>query len=475
MASYQNLEQVLRSFDDAMQPLDDHDIHDLIAKRLKDDREAGQVPSPEAVAEWAAFMFVPEYHWRNGGWGSYYGPMWGGVTDEGKEVHTPDIHEFNSATFDYWGKRARAARHPVLKLRYADLCWEFQKRIGRVAPAIEMAHIVISSTMDATSRGLVKHGVDGKTKLARALSIALAISDHARVNEVRDAIVAYEDAVARDDALGLWGFSYDLIVDDKKVDKSSKLEAKIIDDLENRLTRLCAVREGKPVDAWGAEFAALRLAKYYRRNNRTEDVRRVLLAYGLAFEQLASGAAGMQATAWLRAVHDHYREFGLRNEAEAVLLKVREFAKRSHDEMGKYSQKLEIPKEEMERFLDHMTNGTFSDCLNRVAVEFLAEKQQVVDQLKKLRESAPLMSMMSISIVDKDGRPTAQIGGLDDDVEGRVAHQLSQNMQISGMFLYLTMDRVREKFALSGDDILNHLRQSPVFPEDGMSMIRAGL
>src|ERR1700678_3039945 len=108
-----NLSQMLCGFDDLLAPIEEI--------------EAGPVNPPELAAECAAFMFCPDYRWKDGGWASYYGPMFGGTTDEGKLVHTPDIHRFDSATFAYWAKRAREAKHPVLKVRYADLCWEFEK------------------------------------------------------------------------------------------------------------------------------------------------------------------------------------------------------------------------------------------------------------------------------------------------------------------------------------------------------------
>jgi hypothetical protein len=474
-AKPKKLAEVLRRFDDDTGALDEHDVHQAISKKLTDDRESGQSISSEDEAEWAAFMFCPEYDWKDGGWRSYYGPMWGCKSEDGKDSYTPDIHEFDATTFDYWAKRAREARHPVLKMRYADLCWEFQKRFGGAAPNVELAHIVIDATIHAAARKLVKHEVNGKKKLARALVIALAIHDKSRVAKVRDAIVDYEDTVARDEFAGLWGFSYDLIVDDKKIPKSPALVSKIIGDLEARLMRLCAVRDGKAFDPWGAKNAALRLAKYYRRQTKKDDVRRVLLAYARTFDCLAEGASAIQATGWMRAVYEHYREFELREEAEAMLIKVREHARRSRDKKVAHRQEINIPRQEMDEFLNHITEGTLSDSLNRIAIEFLADKQQVVDLLRKQHASSPLMSMMSMSIVDGEGRPTAHIGGIDDDLEGRVAHQISQNMRFAASFLSLAIDRVHEKFSPSVEEILNHLQQSPVFPEDGFAILRPGL
>ena len=469
------LEEILRQLDEAMTPLDDRDIHTAVSELRKRELDAGLGYPFESVAECAAFMFCPEYQWKGDGWYSYYGPMFAGTHNDGKPFYSPDIRQFGAATFTYWEKRAREAHHPLLKVRYADLCWEFQKSTTGVGPHIDIARIVIDSTIDATSRQLVKHAANGRRKLARALAIALGIGDQARVERVRDVIVAYEDAVARDEAAGLWGFSFDLILENKKVPRSAELEAKLINDLEGRLARLSAERDGKPIDPWGAEYAAIRLANYYRRVSRPDDVRRVLLSYGAAFEKLSEGASGMQASGWLRRVHDRYREFGLRDEAEAQLLKVREYSKKLRHEMGVHKTPIQVPKEEMDRFLESLTEGDVSQSLHRLAVEFVPNQKQIVNQIEQMRQAAPLMSMLSMTIVDNEGRPMGEIGSVDDDMDGRIAHQISQNLRIAQMFLFLAIDHVRQKFAVTLDDLLNHLRQSPIFPEAGLTMLGAGL
>jgi hypothetical protein len=468
------LEEILRRFDEIIEPIDEMDVHTVLRQLQKPDVDVSP-HSKETVAEFAAFMFSADYHWKGEGWNSYYGPMFGWRDEEGKALHTPDVKQFDVATFAYWEKRAREAKHPVLKVRYADLCWDLQKLVTGVSPHINLARIVIDSTIDVASRRLAKQPVNGRKKLERAMAIALSIGDQQRIEAVRDAVVAYEEAVALDTSAGLWGFSFDLILENKKVPKSPALEAKLVGDLEGRLVRLAELKDGKPVDAWGAEYAALRLAAYYRRLNKPDDVRRVLKIYGEAFERLAETGTGMQASAWLRGVHDHYREFGLRDDAESLLVKVREYSKKSRDEMTAFTDKIEVPKEEMDRYLDSIVQGDLSESLHRLAVRFVPNKDQVADQVKKLRESSPLTSLFSMVIVDSDGRPVSHIGGVEHDLDGRVIHQMSQNMQFGQMFLFLAIDRLRERFPPSADDLAHHLRRSPLFPESVMPILYAGL
>lgn len=469
------LTSVLRQFDEMIESVDEDEVQSAIAQVCRALTDTGRELPPQCIAESAAFMFCPEYDWKGNGWRSYYGPMFAGVRKDGELVYTPDVKQFDATTFAYWEKRAKEARHPVLKVRYADLCWDFQKQITGKAPHIDMARIVIDSAADATSRRLVKHEVDGFTKLTRALAISLALGDGRRVEVVRDAIISYEDAVARDDAPGLWGLSYDLILDNAKVSKTPELESKVIADLEGRLARLTAQRDGQHADAWGAKGAALRLAQYYRRKSRTADLRRALTTYGAAFVRLAESASAIQGAAWLRDVHDCYREFGLVGEANELLVKVREFAKRSQAEMAAHRQRIEIPHEEMERFLDQMVGDDLSTSLHRLAVQFLPDKDAVIGQIEGARKSAPLMSLVPITVVDAEGRPTSTIGSVDDDLDGRIARHISQDMQFSGVFLFAAINRVREKFAPNAQSLLDHLGESPALGVSQFAVLHAGM
>jgi len=46
----------------------------------------------------------------------------------------------------YWDQRARAARHPTLRTRYADLVWEFGRRAKQSVTA-DLPRLVIDATL----------------------------------------------------------------------------------------------------------------------------------------------------------------------------------------------------------------------------------------------------------------------------------------------------------------------------------------
>ena len=75
----------------------------------------------------------------------------------------------------------------------------------------------------------------------------------------------------------------------------------------------------------------------------------------------------------------------------------------------------------VDQSLEEMTRGDLSDCLRRVAVEFVPDKEQIVTQINQMRESAPLMSLMSVTLVDREGpQGTSRMNSSSDTARPRI-------------------------------------------------------
>ena len=82
---------------------------------------------------------------------------------------------------------------------------------------------------------------------------------------------------------------------------------------------------------------------------------------------------------------------------------------------------------------------------------------------------------MPIELLDSSGRPKAHIGSTEDDAEGHLYYQLTQIMTFSDPFLYLVLERVREQFAPSAEDLTSFLYECPVFLESRKGILQQGL
>jgi hypothetical protein len=154
---------------------------------------------------------------------------------DGTATEWPSIKQVTREIIDYWTDRAKTAKHPVLRARYADLVWDFQKVATNESPHYSIAQIVIDSTIDIAQRNCYTPVVNVIRKLERALSLACALNDNGRIKKVVETTMAYENTITDDSKLGLWGFSYDLLFENDKVKLEADQKQQLIDDLEGHL------------------------------------------------------------------------------------------------------------------------------------------------------------------------------------------------------------------------------------------------
>lgn len=139
------------------------------------------------------------------------------------------------------------------------------------------------------------------------------------------------------------------------------------------------------------------------------------------------------------------------------------------------SQTVEIPKDELDTFVEEMTQGNVNEILKRIAVYFIPQKSKIEKQLKDIAKEAPLQSSIAISIQNSVGRTLATIGPLHEDPKGRIIHHMSQNMQFENRFLYLVLDKAQAKHEITAEKIFDNLSLSPLFTGDRRELIIRGL
>ena len=223
-------------------------------------------PTKEDIAEHIAFYFMPDYPDNDSGWHTYYGPMSILPDDKGEMIENPSIKEVDKEILEYWEKRSRECKNPVLSSRYADLVIDFSPKV-----LIDLVHIVIDSNIKICNE-LLTGPLDYKTKIKRALDLAIQTNDKKRIQETKKAIIQLEDNIAEDNRPGLWGFAFRWLILDysKKVDITNKECNKLINDIEERLTRI-------EKNCHLTEHAVDLLAKYYASEEEEEkNLMRVL-------------------------------------------------------------------------------------------------------------------------------------------------------------------------------------------------------
>jgi lysyl-tRNA synthetase class 1 len=425
------------------------------------------------VAERSAFMFATRPN-GDSPWGTYFAPLMTATRDDGTELRTPDVADLDGDVVSHWEQRAAAVKDPVMRARYADLVWDLKKLIAKARPSHTCAQQAIDAYIDATQKSLYTMDMEAVGWLNRALSLSLSINDKQRVEKVISAVFEYYDKVVDPHKIGAWIFPFDTLYDKKDL-LTPEQHDRIIADLENMLHRTSA--EGKPdeFDPFGAQAAAERLARHYNSKKDKADVQRVIKTYGEAFEKLATDASPMLAVSWLQPIIERYEQEGLKEEAERLQMISAEKGKNIAADMKQISAKIELKQEDIEKLIELLIADDLETSLHRIAVYFVPSADEAKKLLETMRNNAPLLARIPIVRVAADGQPSAKIGSLDDDAEGRLHEQLGRIMSLHQPILSLTLEKMCERYQPSVDQILNFLSASPFYAASRTELLQAGL
>ena len=444
------INKFLKYLESISEAVSEHNISERIRNFTKE--KFGQDIPDILIWEQMAFDFIEKYPNEKSGWGTYFGPSFVLPNEEGKMVEYPSIQRITSKIISYWEKRAKESTYPIFKARYANLVWDFSEKITGKKPHYSNAQLYIDSIIEIAEKDLHKYSLDAIEKLERALSLALSINDKERINRLIEAIISYERKIGEDDKPGLWGFSYEFLIKNKKVPISDDKKRAIIIDLEKRFDRLL-----KGNNHWAAQRAALLLVDYHSKIRK-----KILLRYGKLIQRQAEKASPLVAGAWLEELYHLYLQYGMKDEADKISNKIRESGRKAKDELKEIKIPIEISKNGLEKYINWLTDGDLKTVLQKIAVNYIPKK-------------APISFLFTHKIMDAEGRPVATVGSLEEDIDGHIVLQISQNMQISSIFLRETLNTLIDKFKLTTEKIIDYLYESPIFDERRKEFLIEGI
>jgi len=106
----------------------------------------GQEVAPEVVADLIGLRLGATDD-DESSWGTRYGPWATFESNDGKQVEAPSREEITPELVNIWERRARSARHPALRHRYADLVWDLAALVRGTRAPVEFAWLAIDSVV----------------------------------------------------------------------------------------------------------------------------------------------------------------------------------------------------------------------------------------------------------------------------------------------------------------------------------------
>lgn len=467
--------KILDRFDTSTEPFGEDDV-DAALRSLKPEDDDRWEPPAEYIAERIAFSFDERSPDDDEDGQPWFMPMMSGRRDDGTHWEWPSLQDVTLEMLEYWRQRSAEAKHPVLRARYAGLVWELRQTVLGATAQVEMAQKWVDAVLEVVTTQCHEHDVEVCGKLGQVLAVAIATGDEPRVERVRDAIIGFVETAGSDDKPGIWILPFDLLYSNKRAKLKEGQRGKIIADLEGRLDRLSDPDlAGSAIDPWGSEAAAQRLAVHYRKENSTDDVRRVLLKVERAFEHLAKNADAMVAHAWLEQVERLYRRFNLSSEAGAVRRRLRKLGQAAHDSLIHHRHQLEIKKEDLEAYSNSILEGDLERAIGRFVAALVPRREQTEQQLKQLASEATLLFLVSRKILDANGRPVASLGSLEADMDGHVAAQTAQNIGIMSPWVRYTIEELIERLGVDSQFMIARIDLCPLFDQSKTEILRRGL
>lgn len=452
-----------------LQKISEHDIASAFKNILP---EKGDDISMELRAELMAFEFSENYRNKETSWGTYFGPMLVWKNEDGTVTESPSIKLVTKEIMDYWYKRVSDTTNPILKARYSGLIWDFSQSVLNKTPNYQIGLVYIKSLIETVKLQVCQHEIELISKIKRALNVSISLNATDLIEEAKLLVIKLENEIGKNDKPGLWGFSFDLLIGNKKVNLTNEEEQDIIKKLDQRFNELTSETKLNP---WNAEASAERLANYYRKKGNNDKVSELIKKLGNAFEANENSGTPMQISSWLQHMHKIYLNYGLTNEANDILVRLRELGPKINEELKPISSTFKIPREKLDAFINFIVEGEKKQIFHKIIQNFIPKKDEAKERMFETAKSAPLSFMMSTSIQDSKGRVVATIGSLDDDVDGHLIYQLSQSLSYQAFLVRDVFYKITNENILSVEDFIDFIKESPVFEESRIKIIERGI
>lgn len=415
-------------------------------------------------AEWLAFVLVensPE------SWGTYYGPQF--VRNDGTNV--PPKEMITNEIVDYWEDRAIAVENPLLKERYSGLVVAFKHKCNG-----EIRNTYFHTLLDSVNGNYVKYSISAFFKLKRAFQLAIESTKDENIQLVKDALVNYEKKDAQDKDSGIWGRVFELMLNN--LNYFSVQEQNVnVKKLEDRVDRLLKEPNEKTYrsNAFAVEEGVELLAQYYNKKQDRGNLERVLKILDTTYHSIIPQMSALQASNIFNKLYRIYSLYQFNTEAKIILGEIQKITERISDEMSNIEVPFSISKSQIDNYVNNMTSGTFVQVISKFIFHFIPNKNQSEEQLLESVKNAPFVAMCPTKLFDYKGRPTSIIGGIKEDIEGRLIIHVAQTMEISSHFMNLILQKNIENKIFSCDTIFSFLQESPFFEEDRKTLIHRSL
>nr|WGE05418.1 DUF4209 domain-containing protein [Bacillus subtilis] len=263
-----------------------------------------------------------------------------------------------------------------------------------------------------------------------------------------------------------------MLLENKKIELTAAEKSKIICELEERVKRL---RSNANPEPWSIETAAIRLARYYNNSGNSVEVSRILNELKEECKKYGETVSPLQYQHWLDKLHAHFVHYHLKEKAAEIRKEIYENGLKVRENFIPISKSMTFQDEELEKIMSTFLSDDIYIDLLMLSYEFVPKKEEVIEQIKALSKTSPLLSLMPKIVNDDHGRKVAEIGNTEEDLEGNIIQSMSWNINVQAVFLDKVIKKIIEHHDLDSEKLLSILMESPVFLEERRELLKKSL
>ena len=469
------LAEILRYYDDQNRKgFDFYDVSCDIKSLPKNELE-----SMEAQAEVMAMTFAEGQ--ESNDWGTYYGPILTGTSQEGSVVYVPDYRDISGDFLQYWEKRTKITKNPLMIMRYSGLVYDFKKKKSGEDPDYKEIKLkYIEAIVTVINGNYYKYSVSGVYYAERAFVCAYALHSSEMVAKVKDSLLTINERYRNElQSPGLWGRIFELVIKYREAVSKEELD-NIVKENEERyeeLLKKCR-EEGKNTDQYGhllKEEVEL-LCDYYNTINNTDKIREKLDTLLDAINISADLRGPMWYHGMLMQMQALYRKYHLYKEANQLYVPIQKEGSDILESMQKFETSIPLDKASVDMYISEVLQGTPEEVFERFIYENIPnlsyEKQRQIEEEKQ----APLLSMIPTVIYDSEGNPQVRFGyGEKDEEDNKLMYGMWRRMLVSAIFLRIQINAMEKEEIFTYETVMDALRDKPFIAQGHIDIIERGV
>ena len=350
--------------------------------------------------------------------------------------------------FCYYEKRSREVSHPLLKIVYLGMVFEFKKKYTRQEMNFDLKKEYILSICKYIDEEYLPYKCAEPRWVIRAIDLAIRTQNQELIDRVKLTTIRYVDDVNEGTLLA--------IVLDKITENRKYFESEITHILEKTETLLKSLSERSGLEFLPTQALTKSLCKYYNSQNNRIKLKETIDNFSHFCHEKWIGSSSYG----FREVAELYKKYGLTDDLKREEFQLQQFQAKEFQELPWWPFDMSVTIDE---HYEEQEEKSWEDNLDYILDSIVPDYNNVENDLKSRAKFTPL-TMMCQKITqapDLTGRNEGYVGSIIDDPEGNIMSKFFDQISFNYSSLKTIIDLFKSK--ISKEELLHYLQNSYAF------------